>query len=166
MPMNFIPPAGDRATPYIMNIDMDIVLDPTSDTFHKPKQADFGWLLLRLPVFAATDDDDDDPFSLTDDREQNIPGTCRYCVIVLSYGMCHFNMTYMTLQHITIIHILTSILKHILTNNTLFYPGWSPFNAALQSDDVPTPCVVRYCQTIDTSPTELSTVYTLMKRSI
>ena len=41
MPMNFIPPAGDRATPYIMNIDMDIVLDPTSDHFPQTKASRF-----------------------------------------------------------------------------------------------------------------------------
>ena len=44
-------------------------------------------------------------------------------------------------------------------------PGWSGFNAAVSSN-TPVPSVVGYCPVIEASPTELSTVYTVLKRSV
>ena len=44
--------------------------------------------------------------------------------------------------------------------------GWSAFNAEIHAKDVPPPCTIGYSQTIDASPTETSTVYTLLKRSV
>lgn len=44
-------------------------------------------------------------------------------------------------------------------------PGWSGFNAAV-SMATPVPCVIGYCPVIEASPTELSTVYTILKRSV
>ena len=44
-------------------------------------------------------------------------------------------------------------------------PGWSGFNAAVNST-IPAPSVVFYCPGIEASPTELSTVYTLLKKSM
>ena len=45
-------------------------------------------------------------------------------------------------------------------------PSWTPFNIAIQNNDVPRECAVGYCQTIKASPTEFLTVYTLLKRSL
>ena len=44
--------------------------------------------------------------------------------------------------------------------------GWSAFNARIHAKDVPPACTIGYCQTIDASPTEPRTVYTLLKRSV
>ena len=44
-------------------------------------------------------------------------------------------------------------------------PGWSGFNAAA-SKTIPVPSVCGYCPVIEASPTQLSTVYTLLKRSV
>ena len=51
------------------------------------------------------------------------------------------------------------------TTGTQMVPGWSGFNAAVTSN-TPIPSVVGYCPVIEASPTELSTVYTLLKRSV
>ena len=48
----------------------------------------------------------------------------------------------------------------------LLLPDWSAFNADMQKNDIPTQSVVGYCNTIDASPTELSTVNTILKRSL
>ena len=45
-------------------------------------------------------------------------------------------------------------------------PGWSGFNIVAKRNDVPGKSIVGYCQLIDASPTELSTVYTLLKKSV
>lgn len=45
-------------------------------------------------------------------------------------------------------------------------PGWSGFNAVAKAKDVPGESIVGYCQLIDASPTEFSTVYTLLKKSV
>lgn len=45
-------------------------------------------------------------------------------------------------------------------------PAWSGFNAIANKQDIPPKSVVGYCQLIDASPTELSTVYTLLKKSV
>ena len=46
-------------------------------------------------------------------------------------------------------------------------PGWTPFNGQVQNTtDVPPPCNVGYCQTIDARPRELSTVHTILQRSL
>ena len=39
-------------------------------------------------------------------------------------------------------------------------PGWTGFNGIVCKQDIPRKSVVGYCQVIDTSPAELSTVYT------
>ena len=39
-------------------------------------------------------------------------------------------------------------------------PGWTGFNGIVCKQDIPRKSVVGYCQVIDTSPVELSTVYT------
>ena len=41
-------------------------------------------------------------------------------------------------------------------------PSWTSFNVSMNSNDIPRECVVGYCQTLKSSPTELSTVYTLL----
>ncbi len=45
-------------------------------------------------------------------------------------------------------------------------PGWTAFNRILQENAAPRQSTIGYCQTIDASPTEVSTVYTLLKRSL
>ena len=52
------------------------------------------------------------------------------------------------------------------SNNTQTVPGWTGFNAMLHSDDAPVYSSVGYCPVIEASPTELDTVYTLLKRSV
>lgn len=49
---------------------------------------------------------------------------------------------------------------------TQIVPGWSAFNAALAKDEVVRPSVVGYLPVIPSSPTELSTVYMMLKRSL
>ena len=44
-------------------------------------------------------------------------------------------------------------------------PGWSGFNQGATKQEIPTKSVVGYCQLIDASPTELATLYTLLKKS-
>ena len=51
------------------------------------------------------------------------------------------------------------------TTGTQMVPGWSGFNAAVTSN-TPVPSVVGYCPVIEASPTELPTVYTLLKRPV
>lgn len=50
-------------------------------------------------------------------------------------------------------------------NTQQLVPGWSGFNAVI-STDIPSLSTVGYCPVIEASPTELSTVYTLLKRSV
>ena len=52
------------------------------------------------------------------------------------------------------------------STNPQTVPAWSGFNAIANKDKIPSKSVVGYCQLIDASPTELSTVYTLLKRSV
>ena len=52
------------------------------------------------------------------------------------------------------------------SNNTQTVSGWTGFNAMLHSDDAPVYSSVGYCPVIEASPTELDTVYTLLKRSV
>ena len=44
-------------------------------------------------------------------------------------------------------------------------PGWSAFKGTLTRDAVVQPSVIEYLPVIPTSPTRLSTVYILLKRS-
>ena len=53
-----------------------------------------------------------------------------------------------------------------VTDSLLTVPGWSGFKAVASNKDIPPNSVVGYCQLIDASPTELSTVYTLLKKSL
>lgn len=52
------------------------------------------------------------------------------------------------------------------TVNPQSVPGWTGYNMVARRDEVPEKSVVGYCQLIDASPTELSTVYTLLKKSV
>ena len=45
-------------------------------------------------------------------------------------------------------------------------PGWTGFNRIMCKQDIPRKSVVGYCQVIYASPTELSTEYTLLKKSV
>jgi len=45
-------------------------------------------------------------------------------------------------------------------------PGWTGFNASLQSSNIPPVSKIGYLPVIDASPTDLSTVYTILLRSI
>ena len=45
-------------------------------------------------------------------------------------------------------------------------PRWIGFNGIVCKQDIPRKSVVGYSQVIDASPTELSTVYTLLKKSV
>ena len=45
-------------------------------------------------------------------------------------------------------------------------PSWSAFNAIKFSDKIPQKSIIGYCPVIDAAPTELSTVYTLLCRSL
>ena len=45
-------------------------------------------------------------------------------------------------------------------------PGWSGFEAVASNQEILPKIVVGYCPLIDASPTELSTVYTLLKKSL
>jgi hypothetical protein len=45
-------------------------------------------------------------------------------------------------------------------------PSWSGFNALIRKQNVPSLSTIGYYQVIDVSPTELPTVYTLLKRSL
>lgn len=45
-------------------------------------------------------------------------------------------------------------------------PAWTGFNTKLQQEEIPRECSVGYCPVIESSPTELPTVYTILQRSI
>ena len=45
-------------------------------------------------------------------------------------------------------------------------PAWNGFNSVLKANDPLRECSIGYCEVIDLSPTELPTIYTLLKRSI
>jgi len=45
-------------------------------------------------------------------------------------------------------------------------PAWTTFNTTVYADNVPRPDIVGYLQVIDSSPSELSTVYTVLHRSL
>ena len=53
-----------------------------------------------------------------------------------------------------------------LTDTLQTVPGWSGFNALSSTQEIPPKSVVGYCQLIDASPTDLSTVYSLLKKSV
>jgi len=53
-----------------------------------------------------------------------------------------------------------------MTDSRQTVPGWSGFNAVASDQKIPPKSAVGYCQLIDASPTELSTVYTLLKNSL
>ncbi len=50
-------------------------------------------------------------------------------------------------------------------DNAQIIPAWSAFNTVAENN-VPRQSTVGYCPVIDASPTELSTVYTVLKRSV
>ena len=52
------------------------------------------------------------------------------------------------------------------TDDPQLIPSWTAFNAIIRQNHVPIQSNIGYLQMIDASPTELSTVYTLMKRSL
>lgn len=52
------------------------------------------------------------------------------------------------------------------SNNKQTVPGWTGFNSMLYSENAPAYSLVGYCPVIEASPTELDTVYTLLKRSV
>lgn len=45
-------------------------------------------------------------------------------------------------------------------------PGWTAFNVLVQKDRVPQQSNISYCQPIDASPTDMDTVYTILKNSL
>ena len=45
-------------------------------------------------------------------------------------------------------------------------PSWTVFNAKLNKENIPLPSNVGYCQAIDASATEMSTIYTALCKSI
>ena len=45
-------------------------------------------------------------------------------------------------------------------------PGWTPFNRLLHENKAPRISTIGYCQSIDASPTEMATVYTMLKKSL
>ena len=45
-------------------------------------------------------------------------------------------------------------------------PGWTAFNMMLRKNQAPRESIVAYTPTINSSPTELSTVYEILDRSI
>ena len=45
-------------------------------------------------------------------------------------------------------------------------PSWKTFNAIISKDQLSLQSTIRYCQTIDSSITNMATVYTLLKQSV
>ena len=45
-------------------------------------------------------------------------------------------------------------------------PGWTAFNDILCEENIPAKSIVGYAQVIDASPTQLPTVYNILKRSL
>ena len=56
------------------------------------------------------------------------------------------------------------LVKMVPTDNNIL-PGWTGFNTILFKDDVPDVSRVGYLPVIDASPTEYSTINTILKRS-
>lgn len=53
-----------------------------------------------------------------------------------------------------------------VTESPQTVPGWSGLNAVASNQEIPSKSEVGYCQLIDASPAELSTVYTLLRTSL
>lgn len=53
-----------------------------------------------------------------------------------------------------------------LNNKEVPLPGWTGFNTLLQADSVPLQSKITYLPVIDASPTDMSTVYTILLKSI
>lgn len=51
-------------------------------------------------------------------------------------------------------------------NHIQTVPAWTSFNINMHGNDIPRQSLVGYCQTIDSSPTQLPTVYTVLQRSL
>jgi hypothetical protein len=56
------------------------------------------------------------------------------------------------------------LVKMVPTDNNIL-PGWTGFNTILCKDDIPDVSRVGYIPVIDASPTEYSTINTILKRS-
>ncbi len=56
------------------------------------------------------------------------------------------------------------VLVKMVPNDNIF-PGWTGFNTVLCNDDIPNVSRVGYLPVIDASPTEYSTINTILKRS-
>ena len=67
------------------------------------------------------------------------------------------------ISRLTLAHSLhpTSADPHCQT-----VPSWTAFNAKLNKENIPLPSNVGYCQAIDASATEMSTIYTALCKSI
>ena len=57
------------------------------------------------------------------------------------------------------------LLKMIPSDDLPVLPGWTGFNTLLHKDNIPNISRVGYLPVIDTSPTEYSTIDTILKRS-
>ena len=57
-------------------------------------------------------------------------------------------------------------LFDVQTGQTQVIPAWTGFNTLLQNNNVLRECSVGYCEVVDASPTELPTVYTVLKRYV
>lgn len=57
------------------------------------------------------------------------------------------------------------VLLKIVPNENNILPGWTGFNTTLRKDDIPNVSRVGYLPVIDASPTEYSTINTILKRS-
>ena len=91
--MAFRPVVRTPATPEILEVDLDVFHARNSIFFRNPRDIDFAWLLLRLPL--PTETDDVDPFVLSDTQEQNIPGKYTsllfyFCMSVRLYVISFF----------------------------------------------------------------------------
>ena len=60
--------------------------------------------------------------------------------------------------------IVTSLFSQAQRNQVV--PGWTAFNGILCEENIPAKSIVGYAQVIDASPTQLPTVYNILKRSL
>ena len=61
---------------------------------------------------------------------------------------------------------LKDTLFQVDENQSQVIPAWTGFNAKLHDQIAHRACTVGYCQVIEASPTELPTVYTVLRRSL
>ena len=102
--------SGPCQGPGALEIDVNSIIQTSSEIALPARLVDFGWVLCRMRI-------EDNLSSIADSQRQLIS-------------------------------------------------AWTGFNTLRNENSIPRECSISYCQVIEASPTELSTVYTVLQRSL